>query len=76
MFGVCSLFFNGQNLLLETVWMEGDFGTPGEAPITVIDLSNNINLTTLDIDFLRNITDLILPVTPTLTDIYLILNPT
>ena len=60
-----------QNLLLETIWMESDLFTAGEAPITVIDLSNNTNLVDIEIDGFRNVTDLILPVTPTLTDIYL-----
>ncbi|WP_397362759.1 T9SS type B sorting domain-containing protein [Olleya sp. R77988] len=59
-----------QNILLENVFMESNFSVAGDPPITVIDLSNNINLIDLEIDNLRNVTDLILPVTPTLTDIY------
>ncbi len=65
--GLVSVDFS-QNLLLETVFIHGDFpGAP--PPITTIDLSQNLNLVSFTGDFLDNVDDIIFPVTNTLTNI-------
>ncbi|MCX7549116.1 hypothetical protein OS188_14255, partial [Xanthomarina sp. F1114] len=60
-----------QNLLLENVFIESDLHNAGDAPIILIDLSQNTSLISLEVNRLANLSDLILPITSTLTTITL-----
>jgi len=52
-----------QNASLEDVFIHGNFPYTNLPPITIIDLSQNLNLISFDGDFLNNVTDIIFPVT-------------
>ncbi|APX99674.1 T9SS type B sorting domain-containing protein [Lacinutrix venerupis] len=58
-----------QNVLLEEIFIHGNFPYTTLPPITTIDLSQNLNLISFDGDFLNNVTDIIWPITNTLTTI-------
>ena len=55
-----------QNSALKVLEIGSNINVGGEASITVLDLSQNINLEELKIEFLRNLTTFTLPITDTL----------